>query len=98
MAKIISGTINELVDFIDITVIEDKGMPAVWICPHCRKNNRTGQYADDILFENLIYLEHCDHCSFVHCWKLKLSDTFKKKCVEFLLDVAEKNKRSDINR
>lgn len=53
-------------------------MPKSWVCPHCRKKNRTGDYADEILLENFKYLEHCPRCGYVHAWTLELTEAYKK--------------------
>lgn len=80
MARIGDGTIDQ----IDRTILTNRIMPKRWRCPHCGKQQKTGFYADEILLENFMYLEHCVQCGYVHIWELKLTDDFKKKVVEHL--------------
>ncbi len=82
MARIEEAKFNE----IDFTHLKDKTMPKSWLCPHCNNRNTTGTYADDILFENFKYMEHCDYCGYVHCWHLELTESFKKKVIDYLLN------------
>ncbi len=70
---------------IDETILVDKGMPKTWTCPHCKKRQKIGIYKEEELMEFGKTLQHCDHCGYVHIWKLKLTDDFKKKVVEMLL-------------
>lgn len=70
---------------IDETRLVDETMPKSWVCPHCRKKNITGDYADEILIENFKYLEHCPRCGYVHIWTLELTEGFKRKVVVQLL-------------
>lgn len=67
---------------IDETIIKDKGLPKTWTCPHCGKRNRMGKYKEEefIMFGKT--MQHCDRCSYVHLWKLELSDEFKKKVID----------------
>lgn len=70
---------------IDETRLVDETMPKSWVCPHCRKKNRTGDYADEILIENFKYLEHCPRCGYVHAWTLELTEAYKAKVFRTLL-------------
>lgn len=85
MAKIETGTLDELIDPVDVTTLINDFTPKSWKCPHCGKRNITGKYAEMILLENLKYLEHCDTCGNVHCWQLELTEEFKKKVVDMLM-------------
>lgn len=91
MSKIERVTPEQLHNSIDNTVLKDCGMPKVWKCPHCGRQNKTSKYAEGILLENLLYLEHCG-CGYVHSWELELSEDFKKKVVEMLMCEARKAK------
>lgn len=71
---------------IDHTYLVNKTMPKFWICPHCKKRNSTGKYADEIFIRHFKYIEHCPNCGYVHCWFLQLTEDFKKKVVNFLLN------------
>lgn len=74
---------------LDYTKLVNKLMPKTWKCPHCKRRNKTGMYADEILAENLRYVEHCG-CGYVHLWELELTDDFKKQVVEYLKGVGDK--------
>ena len=41
--------------------------------------------ADEILMEHGKYLEHCG-CGYVHIWYLKLTDGFKQRVVDMLME------------
>lgn len=73
---------------VDETTLINKLMPKTWTCPHCRRQNRTGQQANNILMEHFKYLEHCGGCGYVHFWRLKLTDDFKKMVVRMLEEGA----------
>lgn len=70
---------------IDVTIIKDKGLPKTWTCPHCGKRNRMGKYKEEEFLEFFKTMQHCDRCSYVHLWKLELSEEFKKKVIDMLL-------------
>lgn len=67
---------------IDETIIKDKGLPKMWTCPHCGKRNRMGKYKEEEFIEFGKTMQHCDRCSYVHLWKLELSEEFKKKVID----------------
>lgn len=73
-------------EIIDKTTLVNRTMPEQWICPHCGQRNRTGLEANDILLEHFKYLQHCRTCGYVHFWELKLTDDFKQKVVNMLLE------------
>lgn len=58
---------------------------AGWKCPHCGKRNRMGKYKEEEFIEFGKTMQHCDRCSYVHLWKLELSEGFKKKVIDMLL-------------
>lgn len=70
---------------IDETIIRDKGLPKTWTCPHCGKRNKMGEYKEEEFIEFGKTMQHCDRCSYVHLWKLELSEGFKKKVIDMLL-------------
>ena len=90
MARIESGSLDELIDPIDETILVDRLMPKSWKCPRCKRKNTTGKYANAILVENFKYLEHCDGCCAVHAWHLELTDQFKRGVVNMLLGGGER--------
>ena len=69
---------------IDETILENRLMPKSWKCPHCGKKNQTSKYADTIMLEHFKYIQHCDHCSYLHAWYLHLTDEFKRGVISFL--------------
>lgn len=69
---------------IDETILIDKGLPKTWTCPHCGKRNRMGPYKEEELLEFFMTMQHCDRCCYVHLWRLKLTDKFKKGVVDML--------------
>ena len=70
----------------DITLLINEGMPTTWICPHCGKEQYTSLYADEILLEQRKYIEHCEDCGYLHGWELELTEDFKKKVVDMLVN------------
>ncbi len=74
---------------IDKTILTDDVIPPHWECPHCGAINETDECANDILIEHLRVLRHCGDCGYVHCWELRLTEKFKQKVVELLLDGAK---------
>lgn len=81
---------------IDETHLIDSSIPDTWRCPHCLKNNHTEQYADEILLEDKLYLEHCEHCGYVHSWTLELTEKFKQEVITHLLEWAEEKEPPQI--
>lgn len=77
---------------MDVTELVDKLVPDKWICPHCCRTNDKGPEADNILMEHFVYIEQCDTCGYLHCWRLTLSDAFKRRVVNFLLQDEQKKK------
>ena len=75
---------NGIVNDIDVTEVKNKTMPKSWICPHCKKKNPVGMYANGILLNFGKYIEQCTKCGNLHLFRLKLTDDFKKKMLDFL--------------
>ena len=73
---------------IDETHLIDTSMPSDWRCPHCLKENHSGELADEILLEHGKYLEHCERCGCVHIWTLELTDKFKREAIDLLMKWA----------
>ena len=74
----------------DETILEDRLMPKLWKCPHCGKENRTSQYADEIILEHFKYIQHCEHCGYLHIWYLHLTDKSKRGVISLLTGGAQK--------
>ena len=75
---------NGKIDKKDVTILVNKTLPNTWTCPHCKKRNRMSVYADEIFMDFGKFIQHCDHCGYLHCWELKLTDGFKKKVIDRL--------------
>jgi uncharacterized C2H2 Zn-finger protein len=75
------------------TVIVDNTLPKTWKCPHCDKVNKMDRQAENIFMHEGIVLRGCPRCSWVHVWKLELTEEFKKKVVRCALDMAGVNKK-----
>ena len=78
---------------IDRTVLVDRDLPRTWICPHCKKRNKMSIYAEETWFNFFKHLQHCDYCSYVHIWELKLTDEFKKQVVDMLLSECDRKEK-----
>jgi rubredoxin len=74
----------------DETEVINGGLPEKWTCPHCHKRQRFSSEAENILLEFGKYIEHCENCGYVHLWKLKLTEEFKKKVIKMLLGEERK--------
>lgn len=74
---------------IDETILVNKSLPKSWTCPHCGKRNRMGKYKEEEFIEFFKTMQHCDHCGYVHIWLLELTDTFKRKVVDYLETMGE---------
>lgn len=70
---------------IDETELVNRGLPEKWTCPHCHKRQGFSSEAENILIGFRKYSEQCENCGYVHFWKLKLTDEFKKKVIQILL-------------
>ncbi len=78
---------------IDGTKVIDRGMPKHWRCPHCKMLQTVGKEADSILMEHGKYIEHCEDCGTLHYWELELTDSFKERTVNMLLDMTARGER-----
>lgn len=76
---------------VDGTRIIDGGMPKYWRCPQCKKLQKSGNDATEILIEYGKYIEHCEECGRLHYWELKLTDQFKVAVVEEMMRRIERN-------
>lgn len=77
-------------DPIDVTRLVNSGLPKSWTCPHCHNRNRFDDCDEEILFEHFQLIRHCDHCCYLHYWKLELTDDFKKRVIDSLFDMLLK--------
>lgn len=68
----------------DVTELIDKGMPKHWTCPHCYTRQETGKHAEEILLEHFKYIEHCTQCGYLHLWRLRLTEEFKRGVIDML--------------
>lgn len=69
---------------IDETILVNKSIGKTWTCPHCHKKQKFGVCAEEVLLEHFKYIEQCEHCGYLHIWKLELTDDFKEKVIEML--------------
>ena len=67
-------------------------LPAHWKCPHCGAVSRLDEEAVEILIKHFKVIRHCRRCSHLHIWKFRLTEDFKKKVVEYLLNGGTANK------
>lgn len=70
---------------IDETILVNTGLPKTWTCPHCRKRNKMDPFAEEILMEHFKVIRQCGQCGYLHVWKLKLTDDFKRKVVDMIV-------------
>jgi transcription elongation factor Elf1 len=78
------GKIKENPD--DHTILKNRLMPNEWKCPHCGCEQRSSIQANDILIEYGQYIAHCENCGYLHSWTLQLTEKFKRKVIEHLLN------------
>lgn len=71
---------------VDVTILKNDLIPPHWECPHCGSINETYETANDILFEHFKVLQQCRDCGYSHCWKLQLTEEFKRKVVKMLIE------------
>jgi hypothetical protein len=45
-----------------------------------------GRYKEEELFEFFKTMQHCDHCGYVHIWLLELTEDFKRRVVNMLME------------
>ena len=82
------------INSIDETNLVDSCMPKYWTCPHCKGRQKSGSEADECLFEHGKYLEHCGRCGYVHIWMLQLTDEFKRRTIDFLVNGGKEKKQN----
>ncbi len=75
---------------IDETTLVDRLMPKSWKCPHCCRRNQPSEYADEIIMEHFKFIQHCEHCGYLHIWYLRLTDKFKKGVISLLVAGVQK--------
>ena len=74
---------------IDTTVITNGCLPKSWKCPHCGKRQKLSEQDNDTFIRYgtyMAFIRHCERCGYLHSWKLILTDDFKKKIVDMLLN------------
>lgn len=78
---------------IDETIITNAvfPLPAHWKCPHCGAVSRLDEEAVEILIKHFKVIRHCGRCGHLHIWILRLTEDFKKKIVEYLLNGGTAN-------
>jgi hypothetical protein len=82
---------------IDETIITNafSPLPAYWKCPHCGAISRLDEEAVEILIRHFKVIRHCGRCGHLHIWIFRLTEDFKEKVVEYLLNDGTVN---DIRR
>lgn len=71
---------------VDITIITNAGLPKSWTCPHCGQRNKMGKYKEEEFLSFFKTMQHCDKCSYVHMWELRLTDDFKRRVIDLFLN------------
>lgn len=71
---------------VDNTVIVNGELPKSWKCPHCGKVNRLTKSDNTIFMQYMKFIRHCEYCSNLHFWELRLTDDFMKAVVQMLVD------------
>lgn len=69
---------------IDETILVNHSLPKKWRCPHCGKITPIDHQAEEIFLEFFMVLRQCPGCGYVHCWKLELTEDFKRKVISYL--------------
>ena len=70
---------------IDETTLVDRTLPKRWTCPHCGKRTKMDPYAEEVFLEFFMVLRQCPSCGRIHMWRLELTEEFKRKTVDLLL-------------
>ena len=87
---------------IDETIITNAffPLPAYWKCPHCGAISRLDEEAVEILIRHFKVIRHCGRCGHLHIWIFRLTEDFKEKVVEYLLNDGTVNdtRRADDGR
>lgn len=71
---------------IDETTLVDRTLPKRWTCPHCGKRTKMDPYAEEIFLEFFQVLRQCPHCGYIHLWRLELTEEFKRKTIDMILN------------
>ena len=71
---------------IDETTLVDRSLPKRWTCPHCGKQTPMDPYAEEIFLEFFQVLRQCPSCGHIHLWRLELTEEFKRKTIDMLLN------------
>lgn len=71
---------------VDNTVIVNGELPKSWKCPHCGKVNRLTKSDNTVFMQYMKFIRHCEYCSYLHFWELRLTDDFMKAVVQMLVD------------
>ena len=76
---------------VDETIITDVNLPLIWKCPHCGAVSRLDEEAVEVLIRHFRLTRQCGRCGHLHVWILRLTEDFKKKVVEYLLNGGTNN-------
>ena len=71
---------------IDETILVNCSLPKRWTCPHCGKRTKMDPYAEEIFLEFFQVIRQCPACGFLHIWRLELTEDFKRKTIDLLLN------------
>ena len=80
---------------VDETVVVNSLLPKQWRCPHCGKVQKMDESAEEIFMEYFWVIRHCEKCMYLHAWRLKLTDDFKRKVVSMLIGDKETTDNAD---
>lgn len=75
---------------IDHTVIVNGILPKSWKCPHCGRRQKFSNVDGELFLSFMKLLRHCENCGYLHCWELRLTDDFKRKVVDMVVEMAER--------
>lgn len=78
---------------IDETIITNALFPLTvkWKCPHCGAVSRLDKEAVEILIRHFKVIRQCGRCGHLHIWIFRLTEDFKKRVVEYLLNGGKAN-------
>lgn len=71
---------------IDETTLVNCSLPKRWTCPHCGKRTKMDPYAEEIFLEFFHVIRQCPACGRLHIWRLELTEEFKRKTIDMLLN------------
>ena len=75
---------------VDETVITNDMLPKSWKCPHCGRQQKFSNEDGEIFLSFMQLIRHCENCGYLHFWKLNLTDDFKRKVVDMVVEMAER--------